>query len=300
MTIMKPKKLIGAISALALLGSAYACKPFVNGSWHAQSFNIKHLHYGDSLVHERPFNGATAIESEIPVVIDLYQADTPKLVLVAPSQTRLEGLKLSVQSGVLHISEPNLSQIDYDKEGVFRLIVHTPSPQRIKGEYLTYINFKTPIEVPTLDISVSTASSIRSQDAVRVGQIELDLSGASSVALPLIAGSKLSIDCSGAGKVQIDSLQIDELDIDCSGASSFALSGATKKLKVDLSGASKFKCETLYADTAEIEASGASSVRLGRVESLGYDVSGASSLHYSGTPRLLYSRSSGASSIKSY
>lgn len=106
------------------------------------------------------------------------------------------------------------------------------------------------------------------------------------------------IEVSGASKVNLIDLNNESLNVDASGASKISVSGTTASLTVDVSGASKLDAENLKSENAGIEASGASSVNLFVSGDLTTNASGASNVRYSGTPKNLKNKTSGASSIK--
>ncbi len=106
------------------------------------------------------------------------------------------------------------------------------------------------------------------------------------------------IEVSGASKVNLIDLNNESLNVDASGASKISVSGTTASLTVDVSGASKLDAENLKSENAGIEASGASSVNLFVSGDLTTNASGASNVRYSGTPKNLKNKTSGASSVK--
>jgi hypothetical protein len=107
-----------------------------------------------------------------------------------------------------------------------------------------------------------------------------------------------NLDVSGASKVSLADLNNQMLNIDASGASKVSVEGNSVNLKADVSGASKVNARNLITENASVEASGASSVSVFATIELKTDASGASSIDYSGTPKNLLKKTSGASSVK--
>ena len=107
-----------------------------------------------------------------------------------------------------------------------------------------------------------------------------------------------NLEVSGASKVFLDNISNENLQIDASGAAKVAVAGKTANLTVDVSGASKIDAENLQSENASVDASGASSIKVFAAEQLKAAASGASSVVYSGSPRNLTKKTSGASSIK--
>jgi len=107
-----------------------------------------------------------------------------------------------------------------------------------------------------------------------------------------------NLEVSGASKVSLANLSNENLQIDSSGASKITVAGETENLTVDVSGASKIDAENLKTENASIDASGASKVSVFAMNELKTDASGASSIIYSGSPKNLTKKTSGAGSIK--
>lgn len=105
------------------------------------------------------------------------------------------------------------------------------------------------------------------------------------------------VETSGAASVTLNSIKNSNLKIDSSGASRVFVTGETSKLLVELSGATKVDAEALLAETANIETSGASQASVNVLNSLRTDASGASKITYSGNPRDLNTKKSGAASV---
>lgn len=106
------------------------------------------------------------------------------------------------------------------------------------------------------------------------------------------------IDASGSSKVSATAIDNDQLQVHTSGASKINLSGETAKLSIDVSGASQIVAENLQAETVDVDASGASCVSVFAAGELRTDLSGASKVTYSGSPKNVYNKTSGASSVK--
>jgi len=105
------------------------------------------------------------------------------------------------------------------------------------------------------------------------------------------------LEVSGAASVTLSGLKNDGLEVDSSGASKIKVTGETVKFVVDVSGATKVDGENLQAENVTVEASGASHVKVSVSGNLRADTSGASSVVYSGTPKDIVKKTSGASSV---
>jgi Putative auto-transporter adhesin, head GIN domain len=140
---------------------------------------------------------------------------------------------------------------------------------------------KTEIDGDTLKIK--SEKSIKSSNPLRI-----------RISAPNIE----SLDLSGASKVNIVNLNNDSLSLDSSGASKIKLEGTTKNFDVEMSGASKLDAENLKAENVSVDSSGASSAYVYVTNELKVDLSGATNVTYSGSPKSVHKKASGASSVK--
>ena len=122
------------------------------------------------------------------------------------------------------------------------------------------------VTVPELrEVRLSGAGQVRSEGPLRVGDLDLRLSGAGRLLLELTAERVLAR-LSGAGAVE--------------------LSGTAAELEIRLSGAGAVQAERLEARRVRIRASGAGECRVQAAETLEVEVSGAGSVRYRGNPRI--------------
>jgi hypothetical protein len=105
------------------------------------------------------------------------------------------------------------------------------------------------------------------------------------------------VDTTGAANVTASGISNDLFTINTTGASKVNLGGETAKLDIKVTGASVIDAEQLNAVAANIKASGASKINVSVSGELHTDASGASRIVYSGDPKTVDNRTSGASSI---
>jgi hypothetical protein len=136
---------------------------------------------------------------------------------------------------------------------------------------------------------------------VRGGILHIELDGRIKTHGPILvrvsAPDIESIEASGASNIAVTNLNNNSLNIGSSGASKVSVSGQTAKLTVDVSGASNINASELRAVDANIDASGASRVDVFATGDLYTDASGASRITYTGTPKTVDRKTSGASSV---
>ncbi len=107
-----------------------------------------------------------------------------------------------------------------------------------------------------------------------------------------------SLDLSGASKVTLANLNSDSLHLDSSGASKITIEGITKSFEIEMSGASKLDAENLKAENVSVDSSGASSAHVYVTNELKANLSGATNVTYSGSPKSVQKKASGASSVR--
>jgi hypothetical protein len=111
------------------------------------------------------------------------------------------------------------------------------------------------------------------------------------------SGDRLDAKVSGASQLEGD-IEAGDVRFEVSGASRLALSGKGQKLALEGSGASQAILVDFSVSEATVRLSGASKATVNVSGRLDADVSGASSLRYTGDPALGSVESSGASTIQ--
>jgi Putative auto-transporter adhesin, head GIN domain len=103
---------------------------------------------------------------------------------------------------------------------------------------------------------------------------------------------------SGASKVNLSNLNNNSFKLDSSGASKIKVEGTTVNFTVEMSGASKLDAENLKAENVSVDSSGASKATVFVTNELKADLSGATDVTYTGSPKSIQKKTSGASSVK--
>ena len=138
---------------------------------------------------------------------------------------------------------------------------------------------KVTLQMPTIEeIDLSGAAKLTASGSFKTRELDIDLSGATSVKGLQISGSELSIDCSGASNLTITGDFSSSIEADVSGASKVTINGNSRDLEIEASGASNVHVTGTHKFT-ETSCSGASSITL--EGSTGYfksETSGASNL----------------------
>ena len=107
-----------------------------------------------------------------------------------------------------------------------------------------------------------------------------------------------ALDVSGASGATVSNVKTDSLKLEASGASKIKIDGEANSLESEATGASKIDAEGLKVENADVEANGASNTTVSATNELKANASGASTIYYTGEPKNISPKSSGASSVK--
>lgn len=192
--------------------------------------------------------------------IDLYLSQGNEAVAVSAAKTEhRDRIRTEVQNGVL--------KIWYDSKSGVNISFN--SDRRLKA----YVSYKT-----LKSLSGSGGSDIFVDGTISSEELRIDVSG----------GSDFN------GKVEVS-----KLDVHQSGGSDVKITGQTSTLSVDASGGSDFNGYDLNAEVCDLEASGGSDIEVTASQAISARASGASDIHYKGSPTVKEAKASGASSVKS-
>ena len=154
------------------------------------------------------------------------------------------------------------------------------------------------IDMPDIkQFVLSGASGAIINDFASAGNVNIDVSGASSLTLSGLSCADIGIEVSGASNLN-GNLNAAEAVFNISGASRLSLTGLGQDLKATVSGASNMDLDSFVVDNLDINVSGASTAVVNTEGTLDADVSGASSLQYIGNPTLGDISVSGASDLE--
>ncbi|MFO7772442.1 MAG: head GIN domain-containing protein [Dehalococcoidia bacterium] len=159
-------------------------------------------------------------------------------------------------------------------------------------------NVKAVIGMPELNkLVVSGASRGIAEGFTSADDFALEVSGASSVEMDMEAGN-IAADISGASTVTGE-LKAQDARLIVSGASRCELTGAAGDTDLNVSGASRANLLQFQMQNADVNISGASQATINVTGTLNVDISGASSLEYTGDAVLGRVNVTGASRISS-
>lgn len=226
---------------------------------------------GDLKTEEMDFSEFTRVEVGSAFEVEITQSDSYNVSITA---------------------DDNLfKHIEVSKEG--KILKIGLKPRITFGS----VTLKAKITMPQLrglDLSGATRGTVSGFSSTE--NVDLEVSGASSLDLVDISAGDVKSDISGASKVTGD-ITAGDADFDVSGASTVQLEGSARDIVVDASGASRVKLAAFPVNNADIKLSGASSGTVNLDGRLDADLSGASKLEYIGEPTMGDINTSGASTL---
>ncbi len=133
-------------------------------------------------------------------------------------------------------------------------------------------------------------------DVTAVSLSEIGASGDASIHLADELSGDLLVTMSGASHLDAP-VALDHGTLELSGASVATLTGSARDLSASGSGASRLALQGLSVGSLDVSLSGASSAQVTAEDELSYDLSGASSLQYAGSPTITHQSVTGGSSV---
>ncbi len=215
---------------------------------------------------EEAVRGSGNVVTEDMEFADFTAVDAQNAFAVEISQSETFGVTIRVDDNILDL-------LDVSKAGD-TLRIRLKPPVSLRNATL-----EAEITMPDLQgLKLSGASRASVSGFRSSGQIDIDLSGASTLDGDLEAG---------------------EIDMHVSGASRVVLEGSATGLTIEASGASSLDLADFVVSTAEVDLSGASDATVNARERIDpVDVSGVSRLRYLGDPSLGDVSTSGASTVE--
>ncbi len=169
---------------------------------------------------------------------------------------------------------------------------------RLKPGSYTHTDLKAVVTMPELHrFALSGASRGDITGFRSSADFDLDVSGASQLTVDMEAG-KTNVDVSGASRVT-GQLKSQDTQFEVTGASRCELNGSAADTNIKVSGASQTLLANFPIQNADLNVSGASRATVATDSTLNVNVSGASSVEYSGNPSLNKVSVTGASRLNS-
>lgn len=118
-----------------------------------------------------------------------------------------------------------------------------------------------------------------------------------AVAVHITLPDLSKINATGASQFRVQGVKNDRFEIHTTGASTVTASGVTKDLDINTTGAGEIDTHSLRAARANVNSTGAGSIEVYASEQLDVHASGAGQVTYSGEPKVVNKKTSGAASV---
>lgn len=192
--------------------------------------------------------------------------------------------------------------------GTFSLIIQQGSENRLElisknKEHLDAFSWKQ--QDGTLSLNIEEEQH-KDKEVLRLHLFttqpieEMALDGSIALRMQELAGhTSLIVQADGVCYLEFKELnKLNKLRLNIMGVGSAVLAGSVNNLLVDISGVANIEAETLSSQTASFDISGVGTCKLGKVDTLGYDITGTGTLTHKGKPYIKQARLMGAGSIK--
>jgi len=228
---------------------------------------------GNLVTEEFEFSDFTRVEVGSAFQVEIVQADSYR-VSVTADDNLFEYIQVSKQGETLKIG--------------LKLLPLRPLFTTLRAEI-------TMPPIYDLDLSGATKGTLSGFSSTE--NLDIEVSGASSLDMSDMAASDIEFELSGASRVRGDITASGNARLNLSGASSVQLQGAAGDLAIDASGASRAELDNFPVASADVKLSGASGATVNLDGRLDADLSGASRLSYSGEPTMGDIHTSGGSTL---
>ncbi len=217
------------------------------------------------------FTGFTSVDVGHAFEVEIIQSDSYSVTITADDNL-FKYIQVSKEGETLKISLKPLTTFG---SATLRAEITMPQLRGLALSGATRGTVSGFSSTENLDIEVSGASSL-DLDEMSAGDIEFEISGASRVTGDIIAS---------------------DADFEVSGASTVQLQGSASDIVIDVSGASRAELAAFPVNNADVKLSGASRGTVNMDGRLDVNLSGASKFSYIGEPTLGDINVSGGSTI---
>ena len=218
---------------------------------------------------------------------------------VAPQRLVVSGRRVTVNeelSGFSKVDASSAFEVEVTSSDEYSVLL------TVDEKVEPYLDVR--VEGDTLHIGVQPDPTFAGASQPLTAQVSMPrltgvaLSGASNATVEGFASDeRLDVDLSGASHLKGE-IEAGAVRFEVSGASILTLSGAGGQTTLEVSGASQANLQQFAVADASIKLSGASRAAVNASGKIDADVSGASTLHYTGTPTMGSIKSSGGGRVE--
>lgn len=224
---------------------------------------------------DRRFRG---IDVEMQTYVVFEQSNELSVKVSIPNSMQKK-VKVYYEEGCIKVkAKKNI--FSSSKDGYIMINIKAPRLQSVDLSGASQLNIRGRLQQKEeIELDVSGASSIRCDELAGSSQLDIDLSGASNININRVACGNISINHSGASSMTLQKIEANNVAVDLSGASDLVLSGNMKALTSEVSGSSSLKLKG-SAGKAYLGVSGASKIDCKELECNSYkkSVSGNSEI----------------------
>jgi hypothetical protein len=252
---------------------------------------------GELETRQYDFTDFTRVDIGSAFEYEIRRADTYSISITADSNL-FDDLRVTKVGQTLDIGLefPGISLTFFSPSPRLRAVITMPQLQGLDSSGATRGVVTGFSSGENLDVVVSGASTVELAD-IAAGDATFDVSGASTVKLGEFSPGDATFEVSGASTVTGD-IEVADMEMEVSGASTVRLEGSADGLTVDGSGASHLELANLEVENANVILSGASNATVNLNGRLDAELSGASTLEYIGEPTLGIMDITGASTLE--
>ncbi|MDE6266885.1 MAG: DUF2807 domain-containing protein [Muribaculaceae bacterium] len=264
---MKKIFILSILALAALSISAVGCKIYVNGDnsdGSGQSVTVgsgKRIEASaNQLSKTLDVENFNAVKVSGNIQVLYVESPTTEVEFTAPDNV-MEYYKYKVKDGELKVWLDGKVSINYPGDIQSpKLLIKAPS---ITGITLSgasgFVTKALRAPESEIEIDLSGASSLTVEN-VNCKKFDAEISGASSVKIADIKAGVVDLECNGASNASMVA-DVEAIEVDCSGASNVKLSGKATSAIYECSGASQISASKLEAVNGKANASGMSSVK---------------------------------------
>ncbi|MBT3275236.1 MAG: hypothetical protein HN368_18930 [Spirochaetales bacterium] len=205
--------------------------------------------------------------------------------------TNFDGLDIDAPFEVTLIQDNEYSVTIMTDDNVIDHVMTSMEGSTLSIDLASYYGFtgvslKAVITMPTLRVidlsSASTLTVIGSSSLTAVSALRISLSDASHLLLPSVVADNLTLDLDGASKATVGAYT-SLANVSVTQASTLLLDGSGYSVDVVVDGASDADLSEFAANSASVTAGGASEAWININGTIGINLTGASTLYYTGT-----------------
>lgn len=228
--------------------------------------------------------------------VEVYQGSDNKVEIELPAEleTRLE---CTVADGVVTLGLKKGFSLKKNQNLLAKVYV-ADNLRELRARGGSEIKLETPINVTSLVIDLTGASSLKGGDITVAQRASIDCSGASNVS-GTISCRLFRCGLGGASSATLESTA-ETANWDLSGASKVSVAGSGATVNIEAGGSSAFTGREYNVTDATMRAVSAAEITIGNAESISASAGSAATINYKGSPVVKSLNTASAGKVRSY